>query len=662
MLSISPSPPLYLSFLLFLSYHSPVLSCQTGTRSQCESAPFVPGHNLVGEGFDVITLRRKGAYMVDVRTYLTPNGTCTLCSNHIQGNKLQKLPLSAVDWRAYSRCNDAVHSSTHTSVSAHMWCGHHSHSGIRLSKETQSSFAPATPSSPSILGDPEVFPGHIWLAKEQQLYSKLPTDFRAPHPISKADPSTFKKESILASFKKLLSGKARGVDEICPEMLKALDIVGLSWLACQCCVLCNAVEFCASWPPYPKAVKLSNILSNYFTAIDEVCITGTYHYHFIAQTYLDVGGTHSSAYNFATEKNKHDRYTFSLHRVTCSQYSYRVSGTPPLSPEFSEDLKSLPNFYNSKTKSQYKKLIDTYGTHYIHKVYLGGRLMRIAAARTCLSTLNGLSSNEVHSCLSQGFSVGLGKTSASAISRICSKVLRNQDFVASSYELYQDYTEVLGGTQWSGVFSLIRDDSLGYLNWMKTLKNRPDIVGYSLRPMYELMQNESQRAQMKTAIEQYIANNTEINSHKEPYCQFIPNLARNCCPLRAQRGTLKVIIIRAWDLFGDLTGNTDGYVKLQYGSIRRRTDVVTSNNPWWNARYDLGTVDTRLTLKVEVWDDDSSWGNDDDLLVSCETYVKKGFHTFTCSSSLGSFKVEYTLTCDHHLTEDKCDHYTPSRQ
>ena len=30
--------------------------------------------------------------------------------------------------------------------------------------------------------------------------------------------------------KKLLSGKAPGVDEICPEILKALDIVGLSWL------------------------------------------------------------------------------------------------------------------------------------------------------------------------------------------------------------------------------------------------------------------------------------------------------------------------------------------------------------------------------------------------------------------------------------------------
>ena len=34
--------------------------------------------------------------------------------------------------------------------------------------------------------------------------------------------------------KKLLSGKAPGVDEVRPEFLKALDVVGLSWLACPC--------------------------------------------------------------------------------------------------------------------------------------------------------------------------------------------------------------------------------------------------------------------------------------------------------------------------------------------------------------------------------------------------------------------------------------------
>ncbi len=91
MLSSSTPPPLYLSLLLFLLYHSPVLSCQTRTGSQCADAPFIPGHNLVGEGFDVVTLHLKGAYLVDVENDLTQNGTCTLCSNPYNGNRLEKV-------------------------------------------------------------------------------------------------------------------------------------------------------------------------------------------------------------------------------------------------------------------------------------------------------------------------------------------------------------------------------------------------------------------------------------------------------------------------------------------------------------------------------------------------------------------------------------------
>uniref|UniRef100_A0A673KG25 MACPF domain-containing protein n=1 Tax=Sinocyclocheilus rhinocerous TaxID=307959 RepID=A0A673KG25_9TELE len=63
-----------------------------GSLKECENVSFVPGHNLAGEGFDVVTMERKGSYVINT-TWDLGNGTSAV-----------------VDWRALPKCSMKVSS------------------------------------------------------------------------------------------------------------------------------------------------------------------------------------------------------------------------------------------------------------------------------------------------------------------------------------------------------------------------------------------------------------------------------------------------------------------------------------------------------------------------------------------------------------------------
>uniref|UniRef100_A0A3B5KYS5 MACPF domain-containing protein n=1 Tax=Xiphophorus couchianus TaxID=32473 RepID=A0A3B5KYS5_9TELE len=476
--------------LLYLFYYllgdPQVLSCRVGDQRECDAAPFVPGHNLIGEGFDMVTMQRKGAYVIDMETYLNPNRTCTLCSNQLKGHQLQKVIL--------------IISTTDTAC----------HLVIVL-----------------------IF-----------FHSSLVNDYVS-------------EES---------HAHKRGCSAITGPLRTLLNY---------------SIEF-------------------------------NYQSSFIMFMYIE------------------------LFAGCLFVPSYRVSTAPPFSSEFLKDLARLPRYYNSSTSSHYKDFLHTYGTHYIHQVRLGGYVARVTAARTCLSTLNGMSSNDV------GKSHILCKKKKKhnpSIKKMypCSKFLQNHGFstVFSSY-IHHHYTVISGGNGWSGEFSLTHNDSLGFKNWQHTLKDHPDVVFFFLRPIHLLIPTKTKRVGIKVTATKYLEDNAMESSPREPECTGnTPNLARNCCPQQVLKGTLRVTSIRAWGLSGDYAGATERLAN-------KRLEIF---------------VYTLQVLAVEIWDEDLQY---DDLLGSCVRYLSQGDNSFTCAAESGRFEVQYTLTCDPYLTGERCGQYKPS--
>ncbi|XP_004680861.1 PREDICTED: perforin-1 [Condylura cristata] len=92
--------------------------CYTATRSEClKYKTFVPGSELAGEGMDVTSLKRSGSYPVYTTKYQQRDGTCTLCTNSLQDEKPQRLPVALTHWRAQSSvCQRQVFKDQVTSV------------------------------------------------------------------------------------------------------------------------------------------------------------------------------------------------------------------------------------------------------------------------------------------------------------------------------------------------------------------------------------------------------------------------------------------------------------------------------------------------------------------------------------------------------------------
>ncbi|KAM8723515.1 perforin-1-like isoform 1-T2 [Acanthopagrus schlegelii] len=392
---------------------------------------------------------------------------------------------------------------------------------------------------------------------------------------------------------------------------------------------------------------------------------------------LMLAGSQSKLADYSMEKTKNDKFSFTSQSMSCEYYSYRLSGTPMLHKEFQTAVKQLPKTYSPKTKQQFYKLIDNFGTHYITKVKLGGSVQSVTSIKQCEASLSGLSVEEVGMCL---------KTEASASVHIkvsvqtehCKKDIEKTDSKSSFSSRFNDrFTEIKGGhtTEPDLLFSAKKDPS-AYKEWLNTISKHPDIISYSLDSLHELLPTKDPvRQNLRSAISHYILEKglwrncsqgcqAGRNDTRDPcVCQCHNNRAVNqdCCPTRRGMAQVTITVQRASGLWGDHFTSTDGYVKVFFNHQMYQTPVIyNNNNPNWAMTFDMG--DNVLTagnkVRFEVWDRDNNW--DDDLLGKCEQILSARVKNEVCSLHHGNLFYKWEVKCAPSLGGDSCTDYKPS--
>ncbi|KAL4658374.1 perforin-1-like [Arapaima gigas] len=512
-------------------------SCMTGQAADCDEVDFVPGSNLAGEGFDITKMQRKGAYVIDTRTWKKKDKMCTICYNpYLQ--KKQKLPFSVVDWRPNHQCSLKISSTLHESSEA------------------------------------------------------------------------------------LLSSSTKTVEN--------------NWKV--------------------------NLLVSHKKG------TGS----------LMLAGTHSKLAEYSMEKTKKDRFSFTNHHMSCRYYSYRLSSERLIHPELQQALKNLPKKYNQNSKQHYYKLIDTFGTHYITKVDLGGSVSTVTSIRQCETALQGLSVDDVKMCLDLEAAANVGeKVDMKTESRHCKEdrdKLENR--VSFSSRFNDRFTEIHGGytTEPELMFSANKDPS-AYKEWMSSLVTAPDLVSYSLDSLHLLLPSSSPLAQnLQRAISNYILERALWKNCSEPCpagvkthpkdscvcsCHNNPGVTSSCCPTKRGEARVKVTVQRATGLWGDYSTGTDGYVKVSHmGTSVGRTQVIyNTNHPYWGVLFDMDLVVLSVEdrVKLEVWDEDNKW--DDDLLGVCDVKLKAGIKEDLCSLNYGQLYYKVEVECAPSLGGESCFEY-----
>lgn len=156
-------------------------------------------------------------------------------------------------------------------------------------------------------------------------------------------------------------------------------------------------------------------------------------------------------------------------------------------------LRNLPSTYDHRNTSAFRQFLAVYGTHFIRRVHLGGRVDSMTAIRTCQASMSQMSIQTVSNCLSVEAEATIKGVKVSAATKFCKNKSSKLKTGATFSQAFSDRTtEVLGGDADIGDVLFNPHGVEAFKKWLGSLKRVPGLVWYQISPLHLLVTRTQQ--------------------------------------------------------------------------------------------------------------------------------------------------------------------------
>ncbi|XP_026571841.1 complement component C7 [Pseudonaja textilis] len=182
-----------------------------------------------------------------------------------------------------------------------------------------------------------------------------------------------------------------------------------------------------------------------------------------------------------------------------------------LAEPFWRELSRLPSFYEYNA---YHRLIELYGTHFLHSGSLGGYYKAIFHISKNKANSRGYSLTDMHKCTTSGYNyiiVKKKKVECETLNELVkqSSGVRNDQIKADPYVEGGD-SGAVAGLAFIDVNNPVANTER-YSRWAHTVSLHPTVIKRKLAPLYELVKEvpcaSVKKLHLKKAIEEYLTEN-----------------------------------------------------------------------------------------------------------------------------------------------------------